>query len=43
MEMARKLRYVPPDGGLFEITTRTVQGRFLMSPSEDAYSDEFDQ
>ncbi|MEE8368694.1 MAG: transposase [Thermoanaerobaculia bacterium] len=33
--MARKLRYVPPEGGLFEITTRTVQGRFLLKPSAE--------
>ena len=32
--MARKLRYVPPEGGLFEVTTRTVQGRFLLKPSD---------
>ncbi len=34
IEMARNLRYVPPEGGLFEVTTRTVQGRFLLRPSE---------
>ncbi len=34
-EMARRLRYVPPEGGLFEVTTRTVQGRFLLKPSHE--------
>ena len=31
--MARRLRYVPPEGALFEITCRTVQGRLLLRPS----------
>jgi len=31
--MARRLRYVPPGGALFEITCRTVQGRLLLRPS----------
>jgi REP element-mobilizing transposase RayT len=31
--MARRLRCVPPEGALFEITSRTVQGRFLLRPS----------
>lgn len=34
-EMARNLRYVPREGGLFEVTTRTVQGRFLLRPSAE--------
>ena len=33
--MARKLQYIPPEGGLFEVTTRTVQGRFLLNPSPE--------
>lgn len=33
--MSRKLRYVPPKSGLFEITTRSVQGRFLLKPSAE--------
>ncbi len=33
--MSRRLRYVPPEGGLFEITTRTVQGRYLLKPSKE--------
>lgn len=32
--MSRNLRYVPPQGGLFEITTPTVQWRYLLKPSE---------
>lgn len=32
--MARDLRFVPP-GSLVEVTTRTVQGRFLLRPSRD--------
>lgn len=31
-DMARKLRYVPPDS-FVEITVRTLQGRFLLKPS----------
>ena len=31
--MARRLRYVPPGGALFELTCRTVQGRLLLRPS----------
>jgi REP element-mobilizing transposase RayT len=32
--MARPLRYVPPRA-LVEVTTRTIQGRFLLRPSRD--------
>ena len=31
--MARRLRFVPPEGSLVEVTTRTLQGRFLLKPS----------
>ena len=31
--MARRLRYVPPSGGLVEVTCRTIQGRSLLRPS----------
>ncbi|MEM7481953.1 MAG: transposase [Acidobacteriota bacterium] len=30
--MGRPLLYVPPSGGLFLVTTRTVHGRFLLRP-----------
>ncbi len=30
--MSRPLLYVPPGGGLFHLTTRTLQGRFLLKP-----------
>ncbi len=30
--MSRPLLYVPPEGGLFLLTTRTLQGRFLLKP-----------
>jgi REP element-mobilizing transposase RayT len=33
--MARKLRYVPEGGGLFEITCRTLQGRLLFRPGPE--------
>jgi REP element-mobilizing transposase RayT len=33
--MARRLRFVPPGGALVEVTCRTVQGRFLLSPSTE--------
>ncbi len=36
--MSRNIRYVPPEGGLFEIKTRTVQGRFLLRPSKELNS-----
>jgi REP element-mobilizing transposase RayT len=32
--MARPLRYIPP-GSLVEVTTRTVQGRLLLRPSDE--------
>ena len=32
--MARKLRYVPPDG-LVEVTAKTVQGRYLLRPGPE--------
>jgi hypothetical protein len=31
--MARSLRFVPEDGGLVEVTCRTIQARFLLRPS----------
>ena len=31
--MARQLRYVPEGGALVHVTTRTVQGRYLLRPS----------
>lgn len=31
--MPRRLRYVPPGGGLVEVTCRTIQGRLLLRPS----------
>ncbi len=31
--MARRLRYIPPGGGLVEVTCRTLQGRLLLCPS----------
>lgn len=31
--MARPILYVPPQGGLFLVTTRTIQQRFLLRPS----------
>jgi hypothetical protein len=33
--MARRLRFIPPEGALVEVTSRTVQGRFLLSPSTE--------
>ncbi|MEE8367729.1 MAG: hypothetical protein V3S30_05385 [Thermoanaerobaculia bacterium] len=33
--MSRQLRFVAPGAGLFEVTTRTVQGRFLLKPSKE--------
>jgi REP element-mobilizing transposase RayT len=32
--MARKLRYVPPDG-LVEVTAKTIQGRYLLRPGPE--------
>jgi len=31
----RRIRYVPPGGALLEVTCRTLQGRFLLRPSQD--------
>ncbi len=31
--MPRRLRFIPPEGSVVEITTRTVQGRLLLRPS----------
>jgi REP element-mobilizing transposase RayT len=33
--MGRRLRFIPPDGSLVEITNRTIQGRHLLRPSVD--------
>ncbi len=34
--MGRRLRYLPPEGsGLVEVTCRTLQGRFLLTPSTE--------
>ncbi|HTQ78637.1 MAG TPA: transposase [Thermoanaerobaculia bacterium] len=33
--MSRKLRYLPEGSGLVEVTCRTVQGRFLLTPSDE--------
>jgi hypothetical protein len=33
--MARKLRFVPPGGSMVEVMTRTIQRRFLMSPTPE--------
>lgn len=32
--MGRKIRYVPPDGSLFEVTCRCFQARYLLTPSD---------
>lgn len=32
--MGRRLRYIPPDGCLIEVTNRTIQGRYLLRPSQ---------
>jgi REP element-mobilizing transposase RayT len=34
MGMSRHLRFVPEGGGLVEVTSRTIQGRFLLRPSQ---------
>ncbi len=31
----RSLRYIPPGGSLVEVTSRTIQGRFLLDPDPD--------
>jgi REP element-mobilizing transposase RayT len=34
--MGRRIRYIPPEGsGLVEVTCRTVQGRYLLTPSNE--------
>ncbi|HEY0553083.1 MAG TPA: transposase [Thermoanaerobaculia bacterium] len=33
--MSRRLRYVPEDGSLVEVTCRTLQSRFLLRPSRE--------
>jgi REP element-mobilizing transposase RayT len=33
--MARRLRFIPESGALVEVTCRTVQGRFLLKPTEE--------
>lgn len=32
--MGRRLRYIPPVGCLVEVTNRTIQGRYLLRPSQ---------
>ena len=32
--MGRRLRYIPPGGCLVEVTNRTIQGRYLLRPSQ---------
>lgn len=36
--MARRLRFIPEGGSLVEVTCRTLQGRFLLRPSEQLRS-----
>jgi len=36
--MARRLRFIPEGGALVEVTCRTVQGRFLLKPTEELKS-----
>jgi len=31
--MPRRLRFIPPEGSVIEVTTRTIQGRLLLRPS----------
>ena len=31
--MPRRLRFIPPEGSVVEVTTRTLQGRLLLAPS----------
>jgi REP element-mobilizing transposase RayT len=33
--MGRRLRYIPPEGCLVEVTNRTIQGRFLLRPGRE--------
>jgi putative transposase len=32
-DMPRRLRFIPPEGAVVEVTTRTIQGRLLLRPS----------
>ncbi|MGB5551711.1 MAG: transposase [Thermoanaerobaculia bacterium] len=36
--MARRLRFIPEGGALVEVTCRTMQGRFLLKPSDELKS-----
>ena len=36
--MGRRLRFIPPGGCLVEATNRTIQGRYLLTPSEELNS-----
>ena len=36
--MARRLRFIPEGGALVEVTCRTVQGRFLLKPTNELRS-----
>lgn len=36
--MARRIRFLPQDGSLVEVTCRTVQGRFLLKPTKELKS-----
>lgn len=36
--MSRRLRFIPEGGALVEVTCRTIQGRFLLRPSEELKS-----
>ena len=36
--VARRLRFIPNGGALVEVTCRTIQGRFLLRPSEELRS-----
>lgn len=33
--MSRRLRFIPEGGALVEVTCRTIQGRFLLKPTDD--------
>jgi REP element-mobilizing transposase RayT len=33
--MGRRIRFIPEGGALVEVTCRTIQGRFLLRPSEE--------
>lgn len=33
--MPRNIRFIPPEGCVVEVTTRTIQGRFLLRPSPE--------